>query len=133
VLTQEYVRQILRGLEGGSEEVFFNHVSDHVDWIVMGVHPLAGHYHSKSDFVNGTCAKLKKVLREGAQLSIEHLFVKDDQAVVVLRSLATAKNGMRFEHRYCWIITFSNKVITKGRAYLNSAIVTQLFRENSIL
>jgi uncharacterized protein len=133
MLTQEYVREIFRGLEDGSGEVFFNHVSDDVDWIVMGIHPLAGHYHSKDDVVNGTCVKLKKVLQEGPQLSVEHLFVKDDQAVVVLRSLATARNGMRFEHRYCWIVTFSNKVITKVRAYLNSAIVTQLFRENSIL
>ena len=37
---------------------------------------------------------------------------------------------MPFDHRYCWILTFSNEVVTKVRAYLNSAIVTQLFREN---
>jgi len=29
-------------------------------------------------------------------------------------------------------MTFSNKVITKVRAYLDSAVVTQLFRENPI-
>jgi uncharacterized protein len=131
-VSPEDVRQIFRGLEVGNGEAFFNHVSDAVDWIVMGTHPLAGHYHSKGDFVTGTCAKLEKVLQGGAQLYVEHLVVKDDQAVVVLRSLATAKNGMRFDNRYCWIITFSNKVITKVRAYLDSAMVAQLFRENPI-
>jgi ketosteroid isomerase-like protein len=131
-VSPEYVRQIFRGLEGGNDEAFLNHVSDDVDWIVMGTHPLAGHYHAKGELVTGTLAKLAKVLQEDAQLNVEHLFVRDDQAVVILRLLATAKNGMRFDHRYCWIMTFSNKVITEVRAYLDSAMVTQLFRENPI-
>jgi hypothetical protein len=28
--------------------------------------------------------------------------VKDDEAVLELHSLATAKNGLRFDNRYCW-------------------------------
>lgn len=131
-VSREYIRQIFRGLEGGNDEAFLNHVSDDVDWIVVGTHPLAGHYHSKGEFVTGTCAKLEKVLQEDAQLYVDHLVIRDDHAVVILRLLATAKNGMRFDHRYCWIMTFSNKVITKVRAYLDSAMVTKLFRENPI-
>jgi uncharacterized protein len=96
----------------------------------LGIHPLAGHYHAKGELVTGTWAKLAKVLQEGAQLNVEHLFVRGDQAVVVLRLLATAKNGMRIDHRCCWILTFRNKVITKVKAYLDSAMITQLFREN---
>ena len=56
------------------------------------------------------------VLPKGAQLHVEHLLVKDDQAVVELHSLATAKNGMRFDNRYCWVCTFESKVITRVRA-----------------
>ena len=50
--------------------------------------------------------------------------------MVILRLLATAKGGMRFDHRCCWILTSRNKIITRVRAYLDSAMVTQLFREN---
>ena len=60
------------------------------------------------------------------------MVVKDDQAVVELHSLATAKNGMRFDNRYCWVSTFENKVITRVRAYLDSAMVAQLFEKNPI-
>ena len=67
---------------------------------MMGAHPLAGAYKSKTEFIAGTFAKLSKVLPNGAQLVAEHLIVKDDQAVVELHSLATAKNGMRFDNRY---------------------------------
>ena len=72
------------------------------------------------------------MLPKGAQLHVEHLLVKDDQAVVELHSLATAKNGMRFDNRYCRVCTFESNVITRVRAYLDSATVAQLFEENPI-
>jgi bacterioferritin-associated ferredoxin len=37
---------------------------DNVDWIVEGTHPLAGHYHSKAEFLAHTFEKLAKVLPE---------------------------------------------------------------------
>ncbi len=52
--------------------------------------------------------------------------------MVELHSLATAKNGMRFDNRYCRVCTFESNVITRVRAYLDSAMVAQLFEENPI-
>src|ERR1700730_10756429 len=131
-ITTERVREIFQGLEKGGGSSFFEHVADDVDWTVMGTHPLAGPYKSKADFIAGTFAKLGKVLPNGAQLVVEHLIVKDDQAVVELHSLATAKNGMRFDNRYCWVVYFQNAVIVRVRAYLDSAMVARLFEENPI-
>jgi uncharacterized protein len=132
VITTERVREIFKGLEEGDGAAFFEHVADNVDWIVMGTHPLAGHYGSKQAFIDGTFAKLGKVLPRGAQLHVEHLFVADNVAVVELHSLATARNGMRFDNRYCWVVYFQDSVIVRVRAYLDSAMVAQLFKENPI-
>src|ERR1700720_102115 len=129
-LSIAYVRGIFKNLESGDGKKFFDHVDDNVDWIVEGTHPLAGHYHSKSDFISGTFAKLDKVLPEGAELVLENLLVKDDQAVVELHSLATAKNGFRFDNRYCWIVHFDGETIDRVRAYLDSVMVARLFEEN---
>jgi hypothetical protein len=63
---------------------------------------------------------------------VEHLLVKSDQAVLELRSLATAKNGMRFDNRYCWVVYFREGLIVRVRAYLDSAMVARLFEENPI-
>jgi hypothetical protein len=131
-ITQDRVRQIFKGLENGDGSAYFEQVADDVDWIVMGTHPLAGHYRSKKDFIAGTFAKLDRVLQHGAQLHVEHLFVKDDVAVVELHSLATAKNGMRFDNRYCWVVYFRDETIVRVRAYLDSAMVARLFVENPI-
>ena len=131
-ITSEFVREVFKGLERGDGAAFFSHVDDDVDWTVMGTHPLAGRYPSKEAFVAGTFAKLGKVLPEGTQLQVEHLIVKDDQAVVELHSMATAKNGMRFDNRYCWVVSFKEQTIVRVRAYLDSAMVARLFEQNPI-
>jgi ketosteroid isomerase-like protein len=131
-IPSDRVREIFRGLEKGDGAAFFEHVADDVDWTVMGTHPLAGHYRSKRAFIDGTFAKLGQVLTDGAQLVVEHLIVEDDEAVVELHSLATAKNGMRFDNRYCWVTSFRNGVIVRVRAYLDSTLVARLFEQNPI-
>jgi len=131
-ITADHVRKVFKGLENGDGAAFFEHVADNVDWIVMGTHPHAGHYRSKTAFIAGTFNKLAQVLPQGAQLQVEYLIVKDDQAVVELHSLATAKNGMRFDNRYCWVVYFQNGVIVRIRAYLDSAMVARLFEENPL-
>ena len=131
-IAAERVREIFKGLESGDGAMFFRHVAENVDWTVMGTHPLAGHYLSKKAFIDGTFAKLAKVLPQGAELHTEHVIVQDDQAVVELRSLATATNGMRFDNRYCWVVSFQDGMIVRVRAYLDSAMVARLFEENPI-
>ena len=49
-----------------------------------------------------------------------------------LHSLATAKNGLRFDNRYCWVCRFSGDKIVEVRAYLDSALVARLFQQNPI-
>ena len=131
-LSTAYVHKIFRNLESGDGKGFFDHVSDDVDWIVEGTHPLAGHYHSKAEFLGHTFEKLAKVLPQGTQLHVEHALVSGDWAVVELHSLATAKNGLRFDNRYCWVCRFANGEIIEVRAYLDTALVARLFVENPI-
>src|ERR1700733_2366804 len=130
-ISPRQVRDIFKGLENGDGTAFFAHVADDVDWTVMGTHPLAGHYRNKADYA-GTFVKLGKVLPQGAQLHVEHVVVKGDEAVVELRSLATAVNGLRFDNRYCMVLAFDGETIVRGRSYLDSALVARLFEENPI-
>jgi uncharacterized protein len=75
----------------------------------------------------GTFAKLGKVLPQGAQLHVEHVLV--NEAVVELRSRATAVNGMRFDNRYCMVLAFDGETIVRGRSYVGSAMVARLSEE----
>jgi ketosteroid isomerase-like protein len=131
-IDERTVRKIFAGLEHGDGDAFFEHVADEVDWTVMGTHPLAGRYRTKSDFRAGTLAKLGKVLHGGAQLKVTRCLVSSDTAVVELESGATAYNGMRFDNHYCWVVRFEGGKVVEVRAYLDSALVAELFRQNPI-
>jgi ketosteroid isomerase-like protein len=131
-VSPDEVRSLFSGLENGDGAGFFAHVADDVDWMVEGTHPLAGHYHSKAEFRAHTFDKLHKVLPGGAELHVTHLVTSGDWAVVELQSMATAKNGLRFDNRYCWVVRFAGGKIVEVRAYLDSALVQRLFDENPI-
>ena len=131
-ITEKQVREIFEGLETGDGAAFFAYVADNVDWIVEGTHPLAGHYLSKEAFIDGTFTKLDQILPQGTELNVEHVLASGDWAVVELHSLATAKNGFRFDNRYCWVCRFAAGKIVEVRAYLDSALVAKLFQENPL-
>ena len=131
-ITHERVSEIFKGLGNSDGASFFQNVVENFDWTVMGTHPLASHYLSKKAFIDATFAKLGQVLPNGVQLHTENVIVEGDQAVVELHSLATAKNGMRFDNRYCWVVAFQDGLIVRVRAYLDSALVARLFEENPI-
>jgi len=126
-ITEQYVRELFERLEGGDSPAFFRHVADDVDWTVMGTHPLAGHYQSKADFIAGTFARLAPLLPGGAQLCVRHVHVAGNQATIELQSMATSSSGMRFDNRYCWVVYFDNRRIVRVRAYLDSAMLAELF------
>lgn len=131
-LTPVIVRDIFKHLEDSDGADFFIRVADNVDWIVQGSHPLAGHYHSKADFLAGTFTKLEKVLPQGMGLRVINVLVAGNWAIVELSSLATARNGLRFDNHNCWLTRFSQGKIVEVRAYLDSAMVQRLFDENPL-
>ena len=131
-IDEQTVRSIFAGLEHGDGDAFFEHVAEGVDWTVMGTHPLAGRYRSKSAFRAGTFSKLGKVLSGGAQLRVTNVIAAGEIAVVELVSQASARNGMRFDNHYCWLVRFQDRRIVEVRAYLDSALVAELFRQNPL-
>ena len=125
-----YVRSLFANLEHGKSDAFFEHVADDVNWTVMGTHPLAGNYRTKSSFLAHTFARLNKILKEGVVLRVTDVLVDGDSAAVEMESLSTALDGKPFDNRYCWIVHFSNGTIVEVRAYLDSALVQRLIDEN---
>lgn len=129
-ISADTVRRIFSHLESGSGDAFFAHVADDVDWTVEGTHPLAGRYRSRAEFQAHTFARLNRILPGGTQLHVQNVLIDGNQAVVELRSHAVARNGLRFDNRYCWVMRFEDALIVEVRAYLDSALVQKLIDEN---
>ena len=129
-VTEAEVRTLFSKLEAGDGKEFFKHVADNVDWTVEGTHPLAGRYRSKKDFFDHTFERLNQILPGGTQLHVQAIHTSGNWAIVELRSMATARNGMRFDNRYCWVMRFDKGIIVEVRAYLVSALVAKVIEQN---
>jgi ketosteroid isomerase-like protein len=130
-ITLDRVRDVFKGLENGDGVAFFEYEDNNVDWTVEGTHPLAGHYRSKSDFRSHTFDKLDRVLPQGTQLRVEHALVSGDWAVVELHSLATAKNGLKFDNRYCWVCRLADGKIALTSIRLSSLASSKKIQSRS--
>ena len=130
MITREYVQNLFHFLETDDNSHFFDKVADDVNWTVMGTHPLAGTYHSKTDFIVNTFIRLNKILRDGVILKVKNIIVQDEIAVVELEASSTAMNGQPFNNTYCWVCFFENNIIVEVRAYVDSALVQRVIDEN---
>jgi ketosteroid isomerase-like protein len=131
MLTHDEIYALFKNLETGHSDEFFSHVADNVHWTVMGTHPLAGIYHDKKTFIASTFARINRLLKENITLKVKHIYVDGNTVIVEMRSSATAKNGTPFDNVYCWIVEFNDEnIITRVRAYVDSALVQQLILEN---
>jgi uncharacterized protein len=63
----QYVEDLFRKLKTNPDE-FFDKVSDTVNWMVEGTHPLAGCYKTKKDFLDHTFKRFPNDLQGGAKL-----------------------------------------------------------------
>jgi len=79
--------------EPATQPEFWALVADNVDWTAKGTHPLAGRYHSKSDFLESAFARLAGVLPGWVKLQITHPYVDGDTTVVELHSTSTTNEG----------------------------------------
>jgi uncharacterized protein len=129
-VSEAEVRAVFKNLEAGNGDAFFEHVAENVDWTVEGTHPVAGRFRSKSELRSNAFDKVSRVMIDGLQLHTTNVIVGGDWAVVELHSLATAKSGLRFDNRYCWVCRFADGKIAEVRAYLDSALESRLFEEN---
>jgi ketosteroid isomerase-like protein len=125
-ISEYEVRRIFAHLGNDDPEPFWACVADDVYGIVLGTHPLAGEYAGKENFRKHTLARLAPYFDAPLKLYIREVVVAGDRAAVELYTIATARNGVRFNCACCWICEFENGRITGVRSYLDSALVQQL-------
>ena len=91
-------------LAEGNPSAFFAHVSPTVHWTVMGTRPLAGTYHSISEFQEATFARLSEFMKKDDPVRLEVVNVagggEQEWAVTELKVLGTCKDGFVLVNPY---------------------------------
>jgi uncharacterized protein len=118
-LSLGYVTKLYKNLSTGRQNVFFDSVADDVQWMVMGIHPLAGVYNSKADFLKHKFERVARIIKGGSVImKIDHIDVSGDTAIVEMTSTSFALNGRQYAQKFSWITRFADGLIVQVRAWI---------------
>jgi ketosteroid isomerase-like protein len=126
--TKALVERLFAAYERGDSQPFFDHVADDVHWTVTGTHTLSGEYRSKREFLEATYERLADVLKQPIQPRVRQIIAEGDLAVVEWRGKATSIVDRPYDNDYCWVIRVAGDRIVEVTAYLDGALVEELFR-----
>ncbi|MCJ1300722.1 hypothetical protein MMC08_003519 [Hypocenomyce scalaris] len=119
---------------GGDPEKFFAHVSDEVEWLVMGHSKMSKLYTGKAYFRSTTFGLLNPILTTPLAMNVRNVVGGGDQAWVVAEMTADSvcKNGMAYNQVYAWVCRFNEEgLIVEVRAYVDTQLLTEVLEANT--
>ena len=111
----------------GDGMAFFNILADDVRWTVIGSTPVSRTYASKSVFVEGAVKPLTEKLAGPIVPTIRDILVDGDKVALQWEGRSSGKNGTLYYQTYCWVMRLENGMVKEGTAYLDTALIDQLW------
>lgn len=106
--------------------VFFDMLTDDVEWVLFGSHVFAGTHRGKSEIEERLIAPMLKVL-VGSKFQIQNMIAEGDEVVVEGVGHAPTKDGREYNNTYCLVVTVRDGKISQIREYLDTELVTEFF------
>ena len=112
----------------GDGAAFFNLLDDNVRWTVIGSTPVSRTYTSKRAFQEGAVQPLGTKLSGAIQPTVRDIIAEGDKLALQWEGRATGKNGTIYHQTYCWVMRFNGGKIVEGTAYLDTELISQLWK-----
>jgi ketosteroid isomerase-like protein len=112
----------------GDGGAFFALLAEDVRWTVIGSTPVSRTYTSKRAFQEGAVQPLGEKLSGAIQPTVRDLIAEGDKVALQWEGRGTGKNGTIYHQTYCWVMQFENGKVREGTAYLDTELITQLWK-----
>ncbi len=113
----------------GDGTAFFNLLADDVNWTVIGSSPVSRTYPSKQAFFEGATKPLSAKLAGAIQPTVKNIIAEGDTVVLQWEGKATSKGGKPYNNNYCWVMKFADGKVKVGTAYIDTELVSALWKE----
>lgn len=123
-LIEETFNKWSRG-DGGA---FFALLDDDVRWTVIGSTPVSRTYTSKRAFQEGAVQPLGTKLSGPIQPTVRDIIAEGEKIALCWEGRSTGKNGTIYHQTYCWVMRFANGKVVEGTAYLDTELISQLWK-----
>lgn len=111
----------------GDGNAFFNLLAEDVRWTVIGGTPVSRTYTSRDAFVEGAVKPLTARLAGPIVPTVRDIIAEGDKLVLQWDGRSSGKNGAIYHQTYCWVMRFENGKVREGTAYLDTALIDQLW------
>jgi ketosteroid isomerase-like protein len=115
-VAQGRARQIIAKLENKTDDAFFEHVADDVEWTVIGPRSNTMRFLRKSE-ARARKTPLTALQSLGAQLRVAGVTVEGNRAAVELSALPRADDARSAPHDCCWILCFEEGMVIRVHEY----------------
>jgi ketosteroid isomerase-like protein len=112
----------------GDGGAFFALLADDVHWTVIGSTPVSRTYTSKRAFQEGAVHPLGEKLSGAIQPTVRDIIAEGDKVALQWEGRATGKNGTIYHQTYCWVMRFEGSKVREGTAYLDTELISQLWK-----
>ena len=112
----------------GQGNAVFELLADDVHWTVIGSTPVSRTYFSKREFLDTAVRPLGERVSGAIQPTVRDVRADGDKVIVEWDGRATGKNGTLYIQTYCWVMRIVNGKVREGTAYLDTELVSQLWK-----
>lgn len=123
----ERVRTAFSHWTNGSSREFFALVAPNVRWRVIGTTPLSGTFEDKASFLGSAVQKLTARFAEPLVATGYTVHDAGDTVILQWEGRSTGVNGRPYHQTYCWVLGFRDGLIADVVAYLDTALVNDMF------
>lgn len=122
----DVVREAFAAWEQGNSGPLFKAVAADVSWRVIGTTPLSGTHHGKVAFRDATQPFTER-LAEPIVAKVLAVHDVGDTVIVQWEGTSKGTNGRPYNQSYCWVMHLTDAKIDNVVAYLDTALVNDIF------
>ena len=112
----------------GDGNAFFNLLAADVRWTVIGSTAVSRTYPSRDAFVEGAVKPLTSKLAGPIVPTVRDIIAEGDKVVVQWEGRSSAKNGSIYHQTYCWVMRMADGKVREGTAYLDTELISQIWK-----
>ena len=120
------VRAAFEAWGQGSSRELFALVDPEVTWRVIGTTPISGTQHGKKQFLAATQPFVER-LADPITARVLAIHEAGDTVIVQWEGTSRGRNGRPYDQSYCWVMRSTGDTITDEVAYLDTALINDMF------
>jgi ketosteroid isomerase-like protein len=121
------VSEAVAAWAAGDDGAFWRLLHPDVHYTVIGSTPVSGTYTSREDFFQRALFPMGALLAEGARPVEVDIVAEGPRVVLMWSGRGRMSNGAPYDNSYCWVLDVEDGRIRRIKAYLDTALVNDLF------